>query len=87
MHVLKLHIPDSTTHVRVIQLLGIHVEEVCVALLGFQASQDIRIAQARDLHEGLQGSNEGEFVEVPRCDYRRVWVLRKDGGDESLQAW
>jgi hypothetical protein len=71
MHMLNIYIPYPTTHIGVIELLAVHVEEVCIPLLAFQTRHGIRIAQIRNPLEGFQGRDEGKLVEVTGRDDRR----------------
>ena len=53
MHMLNLYAFDAAADIRVVQLLAIHVKQIRVALLRFQARHRIRVSQLGYLLKGL----------------------------------
>lgn len=68
----------------VVELLGVHVVDVRVALVDGDADDLVEVEQARLGGEGSQGLDEGELVEVTAGDDAGVGVLGEDLGDEGL---
>lgn len=68
----------------VVELLCVHVEQVCVALQLIDASNGIHVLQARELDVLLQRLDEGELVEVAGGDDVGVLVLAENVLSEVL---
>ena len=86
VHVLKLGLArERAADVHVIELLRVHVEDVAVPLRRVDAAQNVEILQARARRKGFERRDEGELVEVARCDDRCPGVVRENVRDEVLQ--
>jgi hypothetical protein len=68
----------------VVQLLGVHVEEVRVSLFWCNVRDVVELEHGADGHEFLEGSDLCEFVEVAGGDDAGLGVDREDLGDEVL---
>lgn len=62
----------------VVELLSVHIEEVCVALQLINLSHSVHVLQSRKLDIFLQWLNECELVEVASRDDVGVLVLAKN---------
>lgn len=69
----------------VVESLGVHVEEIGVALGDGHVDNIIKVDEARDLLEGSEGLNLDKLVEVAGSDDGRRGVLLQDIGDEVLE--
>jgi hypothetical protein len=62
----------------VVELLSVHIEQVCVALQFVDAGNGIHVFEPGDLHVLLEWLDEGEFVEVAGGDDVGVFVFAED---------
>jgi hypothetical protein len=62
----------------VVELLGVHVEQVGVALQLVDIDYLVEILESGDLGVFSKGLYEGEFVKVACCDDTGVLVLGED---------
>lgn len=59
---------DARADVHMIEGLGVHIEEVSVALLNRNVGDIVEVEEARDLLEGNEGLNLNKLVEVTGND-------------------
>lgn len=76
------HRPGAHKHV--VQLLRVHVEQVCVALRRLETGGFVEVDEGGAGHEGLEGCDLGELVEIAGSDDACLRVLLKDLGNEVL---
>jgi Holliday junction resolvasome RuvABC DNA-binding subunit len=75
---------ESLADVHVVELLAVHVEEVCVSLELRDVRSLIKIPQIRHISEVLERLDKGELVEVTSDDDLCVLILIKDVGNKFL---
>lgn len=86
VHVLVLAtLANAWAHVHVIERLAVHVEQVGVALDGFDANNLIKLSQTRLGGKECHGLNLGKFVKVTSCDDTGLGVLVENLSNEVLE--
>ena len=70
--------------VHVIQSLGVHIEEICVALHGVHVDELIQIAETRLFSKDLHRLDLGKLVKVAGSNDAGLGVLFENLRNESL---
>jgi hypothetical protein len=70
---------------QMIQLLRVHIEQVSVSLLGRNSGNLIEVEHGTAGHEGLEGFDLGELVEVAGSNDAGLGIDLQDRSDEVLE--
>lgn len=85
MQMLILGVPvQSLAHIHVIQLLGIHVKQICISLHRIDSDNFVKISEAGYRGECGERVDLGVLVEVTRNEDIGRRILAEDLGDKFL---